>query len=721
MSSSDTYKHFIIDDYREILDSINDAIFIHDLNTGVLLDVNHKTCEMYRCSREEALMMTIKDVSLDEHPYTEADAMEWMKKAANGEPQLFEWLNKDKQGRLFWVEISLKCAVIAGRKCLLSVVRDINKRKEKEAILQEKEVEEALRTSEVKYRNLVDSLPESIFEIDLDGNLLYANPNGLKIFGYTHEDLVKGINVFDCIVDNQKNISENFQYKIDRVLSSGNDCMVKRKDGTTFPVIVHSSPIIHAGKTVGYRGFIIDNTERKKYEKALAIERQRLYSVLDGLPAKIFLYAEDYTIRFANRYAKETYGDPEGRYCYELIHGKTSPCDSCKKRLVHETQKSNKWEYTSPDGTTFEIHDYPFVDIDGTSLVLELGINITERKRAEEKLKYMSMHDALTGLYNRVYFESLINQSYDKPVGIIVCDVDGLKIVNDAMGHKTGDALLLAAADILSSSFGDGDIVCRIGGDEFAVLLPGCTDSMMREFRRRINNAVAEYNEKNPSVTLSMSAGYSLGESYVDINRLFKEADNNMYREKLHRSQSVRSAIVNTLMKALEVRDYITEGHADRLQDLAVELGKAIGLPGRQLTDLRLLAKFHDIGKVGVPDRILFKPGRLTPEEMAEMKRHSEIGHRIAQSAPDLTPIADWILKHHEWWDGSGYPLGLKEEEIPLACRIIAIADAYDAMTSDRPYRKAMSKDEAINEIIKYTGIQFDKRLVEEFIGIIKK
>jgi len=186
-----------------------------------------------------------------------------------------------------------------------------------------------------------------------------------------------------------------------------------------------------------------------------------------------------------------------------------------------------------------------------------------------------------------------------------------------------------------------------------------------------------------------------------------------MYREKLHRSQSARSAIVQTLMKALEARDHITEGHADRLQNLVVNLAMAIELPEHRINDLRLLAQFHDIGKVGIPDRILLKPGPLTTEEANEMWRHCEIGYRIAMSSPDLIPIADWILKHHEWWNGKGYPLGLKGEEIPLECRILPIVDAYDAMTSDRPYRKAMSHEKAVRELRRCAETQFDPLLVD--------
>jgi len=171
-------------------------------------------------------------------------------------------------------------------------------------------------------------------------------------------------------------------------------------------------------------------------------------------------------------------------------------------------------------------------------------------------------------------------------------------------------------------------------------------------------------------------------------------------------------------MKLLEARDYITEGHADRLQAILARMGADLFFSAQSISDLRLFAQFHDIGKVGIPDSILLKPGPLTAEERTEMQRHPEIGHRIAQSAPDLAPIADWVLKHHEWWNGNGYPLGLSGIEIPLECRILAIADAYDAMTSDRPYRKSLSHGEALQEIKNCSGTQFDPELVTKFITL---
>ncbi len=315
-----------------------------------------------------------------------------------------------------------------------------------------------------------------------------------------------------------------------------------------------------------------------------------------------------------------------------------------------------------------------------------------------------------------------IERSRYKSVGLILCDVDGLKLVNDTLGHASGDRLLRAVAEVLKGCFRGNDVLSRIGGDEFAVLLPNVTESIVEKARRKIVSAIDLYNESHSDLPLSLSVGFAVSSTPpFDMRDLFRKADNEMYREKLHRSQSARSAIVETLKKALEARDFMTEGHCDRLQQLVTMLAKSLGLPEKTQTDLRLLAQFHDIGKVGIPDRILHKEGPLDAEEFAEMRRHCEIGHRIAVSSPDLAPIADWILKHHEWWNGQGYPLGLKEEEIPLACRILAIADAYDTMTNDRPYRKAMSKKEAIEELIRCAGTQFDPVLVKKFLSVLRK
>lgn len=370
--------------------------------------------------------------------------------------------------------------------------------------------------------------------------------------------------------------------------------------------------------------------------------------------------------------------------------------------------------------------DLASIALANARLYTALQQELAERKQIEKKLRDISYHDALTGLYNRTFFKqemTRIQSAGKDQVGIILCDVDGLKLINDTLGHEQGDLLLNAAARIIKDNVRPSDIVARIGGDEFAVLLTKADPKLLEDACVQMRSAVGTDNASHLELPLSMSIGYAVSgrQDMVNMNELFREADDSMYREKLCRSRKNRSAIFQALLKALEARDFITEGHGDRMQMLTVKLAAALGWSKRRLENIKLLAQFHDIGKVGIPDRILFKQGQLTLKEQVEMQRHADIGYRIAQSVSDLIPISDFILKHHEWWNGNGYPLGLAGEEIPLECRMLAIADAYDAMTNDRPYRKARSNCEAVAELMRQAGRQFDPSLVTLFCQLVDK
>ncbi len=349
-------------------------------------------------------------------------------------------------------------------------------------------------------------------------------------------------------------------------------------------------------------------------------------------------------------------------------------------------------------------------------------IDITDLKSYEEKLHYLSLHDQLTGLYNRTFFEtelSRLESSRDYPLSLMSTDLDGLKLINDTMGHAMGDCLLKNCAAILERSFRSSDILARVGGDEFAVILPNTDSKACEVIARRIRENITQYNNEHTDLPLSLSMGVATAEqSDTPIKDLFKQADDLMYRDKLYSGYSTRNKVVKSLMTTLAERDFITEGHAMRLEELCLALGEKKKLSSQQLADLALLAKVHDLGKVGIPDNILFKPGTLNEDEWKIMKLHPEKGYRIALSSPDLAGIADDILKHHERWDGTGYPLGLKGEDIPLHCRILAVVDAFDAMTNDRPYKSAMDISEAKKELQSCAGRQFDPHLVEMLLDL---
>ncbi len=347
--------------------------------------------------------------------------------------------------------------------------------------------------------------------------------------------------------------------------------------------------------------------------------------------------------------------------------------------------------------------------------------DVTERKQIEKQLKFLSFHDSLTGLYNRGYFEEelqRLKKARLESVGLLITDVDGLKLVNDTMGHKTGDGLLTVMAGIIKDCCRQGDVVARIGGDEFGAILPNCSVETIEQACQRIREVTGAYNAKNPELPLSLSVGWAVRPGKdMDINRLFHEADDNMYREKVRN----HDVMVKNFIQALQKKNLTSEEQIGHLGHLMKDLAREAGVNGQALSDIELLARYHDIGNVLVADRVLLKAGHLTKPEEEEMKRHCEIGYHIAASTPYLMAVADWILKHHERWDGKGYPMGLKAEAIPLESRILALAAAYMAMRQNRPYAKAIPHAKAVEEIKKESGKQFDPKLVEKFLKIASK
>lgn len=357
-------------------------------------------------------------------------------------------------------------------------------------------------------------------------------------------------------------------------------------------------------------------------------------------------------------------------------------------------------------------------------MVRQLKREIDERKQKEEELEFTLMHDRLTTLYNRNYFAremDRFNQTPKIPIGIVVFDVDGLKLINDAFGNETGDEVLKSSAQIIQEVMGEKSIVARIDGDEFAAIITDFSENTIEKMEGNLHLRLQEFNKQISLVPISISLGISVNyDKNKKMEEMQKEANDRMNRMKMSRGESMRNVIVQAIMRTVEARDLVTGAHVDRLQDLAALLGQKAGLSEYQIADLKLLAQFHDIGKVGIPDYILLKPSSLTPEERSIMQNHSEIGYRIANPIHELTPISKLILLHHERWDGKGYPLEIAGEEIPIECRILAIVDAYDAMTNDRPYRKAMSSGEALLEIKRNAGSQFDPSLALQFIEIIR-
>ncbi len=475
-----------------------------------------------------------------------------------------------------------------------------------------------------------------------------------------------------------------------------------------------------------------DVTERKHAEETLQESQEKFKTIFNYAGDAIFIHDMEGNFLEVNQVACQQLGYTRKELLGKAVKDVISP--ECAAQLPHRFKLiryygSSVFEtpHVRKDGQVVPVElNARIIRYEGQEAVMSMARDITERKCYEDQLKYLSLHDQLTGLYNRTFFEEelrRLNNSRKHPITIISADLDGLKLLNDTVGHEKGDELLRACAQVLKESLRGSDILARVGGDEFAALLPQTSSKAGEEIIKRIHDRVEKYNRgQQGNLHLSISIGQATTrDEEKSLEKTFKEADDLMYRDKLHRGAGAKSQIIQSLMVTLKERDYITEGHARRLEKLCLKIGEKVRLSRKKLSDLILLAHMHDLGKVGIPDRILSKKGPLSGEEWDIMRQHSEKGYRIALSSPDLSEIADLILKHHEWWDGNGYPLGLKGKEIPMECRILSLVDAFDAMTSERPYKKAMGEKEAVAELKRCAGTQFDPEMVEVFLSVLQK
>ncbi|MFA6682015.1 MAG: HD-GYP domain-containing protein, partial [Sphaerochaeta sp.] len=330
-------------------------------------------------------------------------------------------------------------------------------------------------------------------------------------------------------------------------------------------------------------------------------------------------------------------------------------------------------------------------------------------------------HDHLTGLHNRRYFEEVMKRLDTKdnlPLSIIMCDINGLKLVNDSFGHNAGDALLKAASKILKQACREKDIIARMGGDEFVIVLPRTSEDETEQIANRMKEFALK--EKVANIELSISFGYETKtKDTQSIVEVIANAENHMYRHKVYERSSIRSKTIDLIMNTLFEKSNREAMHSSRVSNICQAIASKMNFNKDAVNQMRIAGLIHDIGKIGVDETILNKPGRLTSDERRDIERHPEIGWKILSSTTEFSELAKFVLNHHENWDGSGYPNGFKAEAIPLEARIISVADSYDAMTSKRSYRTGMSREAAIEELKRCSGTQFDPEIVDVFVNMV--
>jgi diguanylate cyclase (GGDEF)-like protein/PAS domain S-box-containing protein len=609
-----------------------------------------------------------------------------------------------------------KIVTMFGRPAGLMVLTDITQRKKaEEVIIYQKKLYEAL----------FENTPDATVFFDRKQQVVSVNAQFTKIFGYEREEATgKPLNL---LIDPDKKVDEYVAPKIIAGETVFLETTRYGKDGQEIAVMMRGFPLTIDGKILG--GYIIytDISKRKKAEIALRESEQKFRMIFNSTNDGIIICSFDGQILEVNQVVCQRCGYSREELLKMNIRQLRAPefiewQPEQMKKLLKEGYIIDESVYVTKQGETIPIEaNTRIIEYEGNKAILSVVRDITDRKRVEEELKYLSFHDKLTGLYNWAFFEEelkRLNTDRQLPISLIIGDVNGLKLANDSFGHGAGDKVLVAMAKVLKKSCRNDDIICRWGGDEFAIILPKTDQEDARRVCRRIQENCAIAGEA--PIILSISLGTATKTMPGgDIKQTLIEAEDGMYRSKAVEGKQASNLVIAAMQKSLGEKSSETKEHRMRLRGYALDLGESLGLSTNELKSLKLLTELHDIGKIAFPDNIIGKNGPLTPGEEELLKGHCETGYRIAKAVPKLANIAEEMLAHHESWDGQGYPSGLKGAEIPLSSRILAIAHRYDDLLNGKYGQKPATREEALSEIKKSAGREFDPELVTLFAKLL--
>ena len=587
----------------------------------------------------------------------------------------------------------------------------------------------AIEIQEQKTVDILNHVPLLLSEFQEDTTLTFVNDTYCQYFSVNAEELV----------------GHKF---LERIPKEEHAQILQRIQGLTpeSPRAIYSHRTLHNGTVrwnewqdvavfdkensiVSYYSIGSDITDRKQAEEELKRSLSLMNAMFEGHTAPMFL-VEPRTgkISLCNQAGIDFFGYAKDEILKMRIHDLCALDEAEVNGKLHEATSSEELlsipsRLKSGEIRIIDIFSNPIL-YEEKELLFAIIFDATLRENAIQENSHLRTHDFLTNVYNRKFLEEEYNNcssSENLPRAVISCDVNGLKKVNDAYGTQVGDLLLIRFAETIQGIVGEQGLVSRVGGDEFVILLRSVREENVKKLTLQLEvQAMPMAKSLLPEleafdITASFGYGMQMNES-DSLNMLINEAEIFMLHRKYYNSASKQSKIVDAIMKALYEKCAREQLHSKRVSEISVQIAKALGLSQHKINEVETAGILHDIGKIGIDEAILNKPTGLTDMERMIMKQHPLRSARILIGFEEYQDIVPIVKAHHERYDGTGYPDGLKGENIPIEARIIAVADAYDAMTIKRPYRDSISAGEAIAELTRCAGSQFDSSVVRAFI-----